>query len=63
MSSPPGGFTNVTAPGNSSSPATASTAAPVPTNAMTGSNTNCGKWYQVVLNHFMYVATLTHHNN
>lgn len=44
--SPPGGYLNYTTSSDSSNPS-ASIAAPVPTNAMDGSNIYCGHWYEV----------------
>ncbi|KAJ0424778.1 hypothetical protein BJY00DRAFT_308683 [Aspergillus carlsbadensis] len=49
--SPPGGYLNTTATVTATSPGwtgSATTALPVPTNAMNGSNTDCGNWYTVV---------------
>ncbi|GIC84370.1 uncharacterized protein Aud_000186 [Aspergillus udagawae] len=48
---PPGGYLNHTSDGDGSMPTTSvTTPVPVPTNAMTGSNTDCGSWYTVAEN-------------
>ncbi|KAL4739523.1 hypothetical protein BDV11DRAFT_169938 [Aspergillus similis] len=49
--SPPGGYLNSSTTDTANSPGSAggaTTALPVPTNAMNGSNTDCGYWYTVV---------------
>lgn len=58
--SPPGGTIDYATNDNSSITTAATVAAPEPTNAMKGSNKNCGNWYIVSLKsrrHLLYAPS------